>query len=577
MLWQVVEMIRSPIILTVGHVDHGKTTLLDKIRGTVVANQEPGAITQSIGATNIPIQTIKKICGTLLEKFKIELVIPGLLIIDTPGHAAFVTLRKRGGSVADLAILVVDIIQGFQEQTDEALAILKEYKTPFVVAATKIDKIPGWFSYSSSFSENLEKQQNYVLEEFDRKFYSLVAQLAERGFDSERFDKITNFTKQVAIVPCSGITGDGIPELLLMLAGLAQQFLKDRLSLSDVARGSVLEVKKVRGLGTTIDVILYDGVIRKGDILIVGGKEPVITKVKALLRPRELQELRVERQFESVDQVEAAAGIKISAPNLENVISGSPIIAVKSEDEIQKYVEVVQKEVEGVEFTKDIDGVVIEADSLGSLEAMIKLLTEEGIPIKKANVGQVTREDIVNAQSNKDELKKVILVFNVRVSDEMKYIAKDLGVTIFENNVIYRLIEDYKKWCDERKEKELQKKLETVSRPVELLFLKDAVFRMSHPAIFGVEVIRGVLKAGVLLKRNGKIIGRVKEIQSEGKTISEAKKGDKVAISMEDVTIGRHIFEGDKLVSALSENDLKILKEVYDKLTDSEKELLTEL
>ncbi len=572
-----VEMIRSPIILTAGHIDHGKTTLLDKIRGTSVAKGEAGQITQDISASYIPTDIIQKICGPLLEKFKIKLVIPGLLFIDSPGHAAFITLRKRGGSVSDLAILVVDINQGFQEQTYESLAILKEYKTPFVVAATKIDKIQGWFSQSNSFLENLNKQQDYVRDELDRKMYSLVSRLAEKGIESERFDRITDFKKQVAIVPCSPLTGEGVPELLLMLAGLSQQFLKDRLLLSNVAKGSVLEVKEVRGLGTTIDVILYDGIIRKNDNLIIGGKEPLVTKVKALLRPRELQELRVEKQFESVDQVEAAAGIKISAPNLENVISGSPIVAVTSDENIQKYVEEVQKEVEEVEFTKDIEGIVVVADNLGSVEAMIKLLTEEGIPIRVADAGQVTREDIIATQSTEDELKRVILVFNVRVSDEIKSIAKDLGVTIFENNVIYRLIEDYKLWCSEKKVRELQQKLESMNRPVELVFLKDAVFRSSHPAVFGVEVVRGILKSGVMLKRGERIIGRVKQVEKEGKSIDEAKKGDRVAISIEDVTIGRHVFEGDRLLSALSDNDLKILREVYDKLTDSEKELLNEI
>jgi translation initiation factor 5B len=569
-------MIRSPIILTAGHVDHGKTTLLDKIRGTAVVKTEAGQITQAIGATNIPVSTVKKICGSLLDKFKIQLIIPGLLFLDTPGHAAFITLRRRGGNLADLAILVVDINQGFQEQTYESLAILKEYKTPFVVAATKIDKIQGWFSNSNSFLENLNKQRDFVKNELDQKLYSLVSTLAERGFESERFDRVGDFKKQIAIVPCSGTSGEGIPELVLMLSGLAQQFLKDELSLSNVARGSVLEVKEVRGLGMTTDVILYDGVIRKGDTLVIGGKEPIVTKIRALLRPRELQELRVEKQFETVEQAEAATGIKISAPGLENVMPGSPIIAVGSGN-VENYVEEVQKEVEEVKFTKDVDGIAIEADSLGSVEAMIKLLSEEDISIRHADVGQVTREDIIAAQGNEDESKRAILVFNVKVSNEIKSIAKDLGVTIFENNVIYRLIEDYKLWCSQKKEREIQEKLGTVNRPVELLFLKDAIFRSSNPAVFGVEVVRGVLKAGVLLKRGERIIGRVKEVQREGKNVTEAKKGDRVAISIEDVTIGRHVFEGDRLFSALGVHDMKILREIYDKLTESEKDLLNEL
>lgn len=572
------KMIRSPIILTAGHVDHGKTTLLDKIRGTAVVKTEAGQITQAIGATNIPVSTIKEICGSLLEKFKIQLIIPGLLFLDTPGHAAFITLRRRGGNLADLAILVVDINQGFQEQTDESLAILKEYKTPFVVAATKIDKIQGWFPNSSSFLESLTKQRAFVKDELDQKLYSIVSTLAEHGFESERFDRVDDFKKQIAIVPCSGTTGEGVPELLLMLSGLAQQFLKDELSLSNIARGSVLEVKEVRGLGTTIDVILYDGVIQKGDTLIIGGKIPIVTKVKALLSHGELQELRGEKQFQSVDRVEAAAGIKISAPDLENVLSGSPIIALGQSEDIQRYVEEVQKEVEEVKFTKDLDGVAIEADSFGSVEAMIKLLTEEKIPIRHADVGQVTREDLIASQSTPDPLKRVILVFNLKVPDDIKMDAKDLGVRIFENNVIYRLIEEYKEWQLQEKEGDLNEKLENVNRPAELIFIKGAIFRSSHPAVFGVEVVRGFLKPGTLLKRNdGKIVGKIKELQKEGKTVSEARKGNKVAVSMEDVIVGKHLFEGDKLTVALGEHDLKILREVYVKLTDSEKELLNEL
>lgn len=569
---------RSPIIVTVGHIDHGKTTLLDKIRGTAVAKGEAGGISQYIGASSIPIETIKKICGQLLEKFKIQLVVPGLLILDTPGHASFITLRKRGGSIADLAILVIDMNEGFKEQTEESLAILKEYKTPFVVAATKLDKIHGWFSSTELFSESLLKQQDYVKDELDKKIYSLVSQLYERGFDSERFDKIIDFKNQVAIVPCSGSTGEGISELLMVLSGLSQQFLKDKLELSDVAKGSVLEVKDVKGLGTTIDVILYDGRINRGDYLIIGGKEPTVTRVRSLLKPRELKELRVEKQFENIESIEASAGVKISAPNLENVVAGYPIIAIKSEDKIEDFKQEVQKEVEEVQFTKQIDGIIIKTDTLGGLEAMIKLLTDGDVPIRKAEIGQINREDVIEAQSAKNELNKVILAFNLKVPEETRNSAKDLGVTIFENQVIYRLVEEYNEWCSQRKDRELQKKLENVTRPAELIFLKGTVFRSSHPAIFGVEIIRGFLRFGSLLKRNdGKIIGRIKQIQKEGKTIDEAKKGDKVAISIEDVTVGRHIFEGNKLFTALTENDLKILREIYDKLTDSEKELLNEI
>jgi translation initiation factor 5B len=386
---------------------------------------------------------------------------------------------------------------------------------------------------------------------------------------------VENFAKQVAIVPCSGITGEGVPELLMVLAGLAQQFLKDRLELSGIAKGTVLEVKETVGFGTTIDVILYDGALRKGDYLVIGGKEPVVTKIRALLRPRPLQELRVEKQFESVDEVAAAAGIKIAAPGLEKVIAGSPIVAVRDEKEIEDAKKAVQTEVEEVQFVKQIEGVVIKADTLGSLEAMIKLLGEEGIPIRKAEVGHVTKQDVIEAENVKDKLRKAILAFNVEVLEEAKNLAKDLKIEIFQNNIIYRLIEDYKEWVFKAKEREIEEKLEKVARPCEIFILKGCVFRSCDPAIFGVEVKRGVLKPGVLMKRkDGKIVGKIKEIQREGQTIPFAKKGEKVAVSMEEPTIGRQIDEGDTLISVLSEEDLKILREVWERLSEDERELL---
>jgi translation initiation factor 5B len=573
------QKVRAPIIIIVGHSDHGKTCLLDKIRGTTVTALEPGLLTQAVGATNIPIETVKKICDKLLKKFGIELTIPGLLFIDTPGHKAFLSMRKRGGSISDLAVLVIDINEGFQEQTDESLVILKQFKVPFVVAATKIDKIPGWYAFPNScFLESIQKQREDVKEELDKKVYRIVSQLAERGFSSERFDRIKDFKRNIAIVPVSGITGEGIPDLLMVLAGLAQQFLKERLILSDQAKGSILEVKEVTGLGTTIDVILYDGCLEKNDFLIIGGKEPIVTKIRALLLPPPLRELRVEKKFLQVDKVFASVGIKIVAPNLENAIAGSPIMAVKSENDIEKAKELLKKEVEEVQFEKHIEGVIAKADTLGGLEALVKILSEKQIPIRKAEVGAVKKEDIIEAQNVKDKLKRVILAFNIKALSEAENLAKDLKIPIFFNEVIYRLIEDYEKWCKEEKEKEIQEKLEKVTRPCEIEFLKGYVFRQHSPAIFGVEVKRGFLKPGIIMKRkDGKIIGRIKEIQREGQTIHEARKGDRVAVSMEEPVIGRHIQEGDILISVLSENDIKILKEVYDKLSDDEKELLAEL
>jgi translation initiation factor 5B len=556
-------MIRQPIVVTIGHIDHGKTTLLDKIRKTAVAAKEIGGITQSIGATEIPIETIKRICGELLEKLNIKLIIPGLLFIDTPGHEAFTAIRKRGSSIADLAILVIDVNEGFQEQTDECIRILKEFKTPFLVAATKIDKIDGWITYENScFLESFSKQPEWVKENLDNAIYRLIGQLSERGFEAERFDRIKDFKTTVAIVPCSGITGEGIADLLVVLSGLAQAFLKKELEVSKgIGRGSILEVREVRGLGMTIDVILYDGEIRRGDWLIVGGKEPIVTKIRALLKPRPLRELRVEKQFESIDHVSAAAGVKIAAPNLENAVAGSPIATVRNKEDIEKVKNELQASIEEIEFEKTGDGIILKADTLGSLEALISVFKDR-IPIKKAEIGKVLRKDVIEIDTVKDPLKRIIIAFNVPVEDVAAKEAENKSIAIIQSNIIYKLTEDFDDFIEKQKEKIRLEKLESITLPARVRILPGHVFRASKPAIVGVEILNGTIKPGFRLQKNGKEIGTIKAIQSENVSLSKATRGERVAVSIEGPTVGRQIKEGDELETVITENDLKVLKEL---------------
>ncbi|NIO44749.1 MAG: translation initiation factor IF-2 [Candidatus Aenigmarchaeota archaeon] len=556
-------MIRQPIVVTIGHVDHGKTTLLDKIRKTAVQSKEAGGITQAIGATEIPIDVVKRICGPLLEKLKISITIPGLLFIDTPGHEAFTSIRKRGSSIADLAILVIDINEGFQAQTEESLQFLKEFKTPFFVAATKIDRIEGWIqNQGECFLDSFEKQPDWVKQKFDEKFYKLVGQLSERGFECERFDRVTDFKKTVSIVPCSGITGEGVAELLVVLAGLAQTFLKEQLEVSrGVGRGSILEVKELRGLGTTIDVILYDGEIKKGDWIIIGGKKPIVTKIKALLKPRPLKEIRVEKRFENIDYVTAAAGIKIAAPDLENVIAGSPLASVHEGGQIEELKKELQAAIGEIEFEKTGEGIILKADNLGSLEALIGIFKTR-VSIKKAEIGKVLRKDVIEIETVKDRMKKIIIAFNVDVDETAAKEAEDKSLKILQNNIIYKLTEGYDEFVKEEKEKIKLEKLETITLPAKIKILPGHTFHVSHPAIVGIEVLAGTIKNGYKLKKNEKEIGEIKAVQSEGASVEKAVAGDKVAISIEGPVVGRHVSEGDELTTILTENDLKVLKEL---------------
>ena len=557
-------MIRQPIVCILGHVDHGKTSLLDKIRGTGVVSKEAGAITQHVGASHIPIKNIKHICGPLLDKLKIDVDIPGLLFLDTPGHSAFVSIRERGGSIADIAILVVDINEGFLTQTDESLKILKTFKTPFIVAATKVDKVEGWVTYKDEcFHESFSKQPDHVKKRVEEKFYKLVGQLSERGFDCERYDRVDDFTKNIAIVPCSGVTGEGVQEVLMMVTGLAQNFLKGKLEVTEgIGKGSVLEVKEVQGMGTTLDVILYDGEIRKGDWIVVGGHEPTVTKIRALLEPPAMKEMRLEKQFIQVDSVSAASGVKISAPGLDKVTSGSPIIAVRDEDKIEEIKKELEETAKNIEIETEGEGIVLKADTLGSLEALIHSLKQKDIVIKKAEVGPVVKRDVSEADAIQDKLKRVIVAFHIPVDSSIENELKEKKIKLLQSNVIYKILDDYEKYLEDEKKKMREEKLASITRPAIIRIIPGMTFRVSGPAIVGVEVEEGMIKQGYHLKRNEKEIGRIKAIQSEGTSVSQAKKGERVAVSIEGPTVGRQIKEGEELTTVLHKNDIKVLEEL---------------
>ncbi|WFO76026.1 translation initiation factor IF-2 [Desulfurococcaceae archaeon MEX13E-LK6-19] len=579
--------IRQPIVVVLGHVDHGKTTLLDYIRGTAVAKKEPGEITQHVGASIVPASVLKKVAEPLKKYFpKLKVEIPGLLFIDTPGHELFSNLRRRGGSVADIAILVVDIIEGFQPQTVESIQILKERRVPFVVAANKIDRIPGWKpNPGAPFLETINKQDPSVVARLDELIYRIVGQLYDQGFMAERFDRIRDFRRTVAIVPVSAKTGEGVPELLALLTGLVQQFMKKKLVTSnDPAKGVILEVKEEPGLGTTIDVIIYDGVMRKGDQIVVAGKEkPILTKVRALLMPRPLQDMRAhEGKFMTVDQVVAATGVKISAPGLEDALAGGPIYVVPSPEQAEEYMKKVREEVEAIRIKTDNVGVVVKADTLGTLEALIAALRRENIPVRLADVGPVTKNDVMEAivAKKNNPVYGVIIAFNVKILPDARELIEKEEIKVFSHNVIYRLLEEYIDWVKKLKEMEKRKELESLIRPGKIRILPGYVFRRSNPAIVGIEVLGGVIKPGYpLMREDGTRIGSIMQIRDRDQVLKEARVGMEVAISIKGrVLVGRHIDEGDILYTDIPKDHAKLwLTKYKNELSDDEKMVLNEI
>lgn len=578
---------RPPIVVVVGHVDVGKTLLLDKIRGTAVAFREPGMITQHIGLSFIPWPAVEKFTSRLLEKFRLKgrIWIKGFLMVDTPGHAAFSNLRKRGGSVADIAILVIDVMKGFEEQTYESLALIRSRGIPFVVALNKIDRIYGWKpNPNAPFIETIEKQDEMVQARLEELMGRVIDEFLKLGIEADRYDRITDWSRQVPIVPTSAMTGEGIPDLLVVLAGLTQRFTKDKLRVtSGPGKGVILEVKEEKGWGTTIDVVLYDGIIRKGDLIVTMGLQgPIVTKVKMLVMPKPLDEMRdPEDKYMFVNEVKAAAGVKIIAEGLEQAVPGAPVYVVPSESELEKYVKMVKEEVEEVRIETDREGVIAKADTLGTLEAMVSYLKSQGIPVRKADIGPVTRRDVIDASivRKRNPLYGVILAFNVKVPHDVEVEAQNYDVKIFRSEILYRLVEEFLNWFNEEKKRMLERELDKLIRPGKIRILPGCVFRRSDPAIVGVRVLEGVIKPGYpLVRPDGKMIGRIMQIQDKGKNIPIARKGMEVAISIEGkVIVGRHIKEGDELyVYVPEEHAVKLLTEYRQYLSDDEVELLKE-
>lgn len=568
--------IRSPVIATLGHVDHGKTKLLDSIRGSNVTAKEPGAITQMIGASYITKKTINNLSKTLAKAMQVELKIPGLLFIDTPGHEAFTNLRERGGSIADMAILVVDITQGVQPQTIESIKILKQYKTPFVVAANKIDVLHGWKSYkTTSFLESYAKQPEHIRNTLDEKLYTFMGSLSTYGFDSERFDRIEDFTKQIAILPVSAKTKEGLSELLVLIAGLSQKFLETKLQVDpkSKAKGSILEVKEEKGLGTTLDVIIYDGILQKNNEIAFLTNEGVrTTKIRGLLEPN----IKGKEKFRYVDEVVAAAGVKIFAPGLEGALAGSPIKAVEDLNKDKAELELQFKK---LLVEKEELGVILCADSLGSLEALIRLLGRAGIAIKETKVGKITRKEILSARAVSIENRYLgaVLGFNVPILPEAREESKDSAVPLIWSNIIYDLLDQYNAWIKEEKEKERQA-MATLPWPAKMRVLPGFCFRVNNPAIFGIEILAGKIKTGIfLMDDKGNRLGEIKGIQKEKEPINEASTGMQIAIACEGVTYGKDIKENTVLYTWLNTEALARWEKQSEFLGPEEKELLSEI
>ncbi|WP_053947045.1 translation initiation factor IF-2 [Halolamina sediminis] len=572
--------LRTPIVAVLGHVDHGKTSLLDKVRGSAVSEGEAGAITQHIGATAVPLDTVSSMAGDLVMADDFDL--PGLLFIDTPGHHSFSTLRARGGALADIAVLVVDVNDGFQPQTEEALDILQRTGTPFVVAANKIDTTPGWNPQADApVQETYESQTDRARQRLDENLYEIIGELSDAGFSADLYWRVQNFQGNIGVVPVSAMTGEGIPDLLAVLMGLSQRYMKTEMEidLQGPGKGTVLEVKDEKGFGATLDVVLYDGTIQEGDRIVVGGVEsPIVTEVRALLRPKALSEIRTEAEFERLDSVQAASGVKVAAPDLDDAMAGAPVRVVRGRP-LEDVIAEVEAELSEIEVDTQDEGVVVKADTLGSLEAMANALREAEIPILRAEVGDVAPRDVAVASTANEAENRVILGFNVDVLPDAERELDQQGVKLFNHDVIYQLVEDYEQFVEERQREQQETVLDKIHRPARFRILEDHTFRQNDPAVVGVEILSGTIENNRRVAKfddgESTRVGELSGMQEQGEDVDEARAGSRVSVAIDGPTVGRDIEEGDELWIDLPEKHAKILEqELKEEIPADEREAL---
>ena len=575
---------RQPIVSVLGHVDHGKTSLLDHIRSlgsgrqASVMDREAGGITQHIGATEVPADLLNELCSPLMGGKSFDS--PGLLFIDTPGHHSFSTLRSRGGSLADVAILMVDIHDGCMPQTVESIRILKNSKTPFVIAANKVDRVHGWQSVRDRpMALALREQTKDTIGYFDQKYWKLVGSFAEHGFNIERYDKIKDFTKEIALVPISAKQGEGIQDLLAVVIGMAERYLGDKLTDVDGAgEGTVLEMKEERGLGKTLDVILYRGSIHKGDeIVLVTQDGGISTRVRGMFSPRGMSEMRdAGDRWDDSDIAHAASGLKVSAPDIDGVLAGTTLRVVKNDEERLEALNAANNEA-NLSIELDEEGVTIKADTVGGLEALAKELKELDLPIRHATIGKVNRRDVRSAENSKDPLHRIIMAFatDILADAETEIEKSENGVKYISSDIIYRILEEREEWVEKRTKELEDESREVVVYPGRIKFLPDHTFRASKPAVIGVRVLAGRIHVGQHLLKEGVRIGRIKSIRSGQDSMKEALQGAEVAVAIDGVTVGRQLEENDMMLVDVPASHAKKLRKMD--LSAAEEEVLEEL
>lgn len=577
------DKLRCPIVVIMGHVDTGKTKLLDNIRRTNVQEGEAGGITQQIGATYFEPKTLLTRCEKLNKTEKLDLTLPGILVIDTPGHESFTNLRSRGSNLCDLAILVVDLMHGLEQQTIESLKMLRSKGTPFVVALNKVDRCYNWKTCANDpIRSALEVQEEGTIQEFRARAEEAKVQLAEQGVNSNIYWEMGEDDWQtsdfVPLVPTSAISGEGVQDILLLLCRMAQEKLWRQIMWCGNLQCTVLEVKAIEGLGMTIDVIVVNGTIREGDKVVLCTMDgPVVSEIRGLLTPPPSREMRVKSEYIHHKEIKGALGVKLIGNGFEKVMAGTPVMVVGPDDEEEDIKAEVMQDLKSLTDSLSVDkrGVMVQASTLGALEALLQFLrveTKPPIPVSSVGIGTVFKKDVTKISIMKEkagfEEYATILAFDVNVDKDARAAAEEAGVKIFTADIIYHLFDHFTRYMEEIAEKRKQEAQDVAVFPSIVKILPQHIFNQKDPIILGMEVFDGILKVGTPLcvpALGGIHVGKVVSIEMNGKEQQTARKGTSVAVKIVNesnptITYGRQFDSTNMLYSTLTRSSIDALK-----------------
>ena len=594
------ETLKSPICSFMGHVDAGKTSLMDVIRNTKVQEKEAGGITQSIGSSFVNIEDIVDITNVINGKFEVKPEIPGILIIDTPGHEAFNTLRERGSSLCDIAILVVDINDGVKPQTIESIKLLRDKRVPFVIAATKLDTIYNYkVTEEISLRKALKQQKKETINMIETSMYDIQYELEKEGIKSVFYFKNKNPQKVYSIVPVSSRTKEGIADLLALMIYISQNWMNKKITYQEEVDATIMESYQDSKHGWVLDIILKNGTINVGDKFIVCGRESsrTITVRKLLVKKNKL---------EDVKSVRASDGIRVIASNCDNCYSGTKLYPIDNNE--KEVLQIANEEIDNYWKSFDLDqiGVCIQAKTFGELDALYQLVKKDGIPIMSVSLKKLGEKDFDRIKiktDNIDDLEYNTLLYFGELDnfDKFDKVAKEKGIKLFNSEIVYGLIDEYKKYSKQCLEERQKKQIASGNAiyPCKLKIFKQHIYMKggTNNLLFGVKVLEGKLRIGSPLyvvkkerfekdkiynmkteKEYG--LGIVTSLQKNNEDIELANQGDEVCIRLDNVNeliFSRHFDHKDTIISHLSRESIDILKKDYrDNMTKQDWMLVVE-